>query len=154
MATETIARTLAQGTTKPDTTHQLSGITEESERQPRTRGRDDEDEQQNQQMCAFLQGAFRRHLEQRLPPRDDGGDGGGGGGGDDDDPPGPDDPFGWVNGPPQNLIPIPQAADIKAMGSLPRIFDGTRENADAFLTEFLGYLMLNQGVPGFEFPIC
>jgi hypothetical protein len=39
------------------------------------------------------------------------------------------------------------------MGSLPRIFDGDRTRADAFLTEFLGYLLLNQGVPGFESPI-
>jgi hypothetical protein len=39
------------------------------------------------------------------------------------------------------------------MGSLPRIFEGDRDKADAFLTEYLGYLMLNQGVPGFESPI-
>jgi hypothetical protein len=53
----------------------------------------------------------------------------------------------------QNMVPIPQAHDIKAMGSLPRIFDGDRTRAEAFLTEFLGYLILNQGVPGFESPI-
>jgi hypothetical protein len=51
------------------------------------------------------------------------------------------------------MVPIPQAHDIKAMGSLPRIFDGDRTRAEAFLTEFLGYLILNQGVPGFESPI-
>jgi hypothetical protein len=39
------------------------------------------------------------------------------------------------------------------MGSLPRIFDGDRSRADAFLTELLGYLILNQGVSGFESPI-
>jgi hypothetical protein len=39
------------------------------------------------------------------------------------------------------------------MGSLPRIFDGDRTRAEAFLTEFLGYLILNQGVAGFESPI-
>jgi Zinc knuckle len=39
------------------------------------------------------------------------------------------------------------------MGSLPRIFDGDRTKAEAFLTEFLGYLMLNHGVPGLESPI-
>jgi len=51
------------------------------------------------------------------------------------------------------MVPIPQAHDVKAMGSLPRIFDGDRTRAEAFLTEFLGYLILNQGVPGFESPI-
>jgi hypothetical protein len=39
------------------------------------------------------------------------------------------------------------------MGSLPRIFDGDRTKAEAFLTEFLRYLMLNHGVPGLESPI-
>jgi hypothetical protein len=48
------------------------------------------------------------------------------------------------------MVPIPQAHDIKAMGSLPRIFDGDRTRAKAFLTEFLRYLILNQGVAGFE----
>jgi hypothetical protein len=53
----------------------------------------------------------------------------------------------------QNMVPIPQAHNIKAMGSLPRIFDGDRTRAKAFLTEFLRYLILNQGVPGFKSPI-
>jgi hypothetical protein len=39
------------------------------------------------------------------------------------------------------------------MGSLPRIFDGDRTRAEAFLTEFLGYLVLNNGVPGLKSPI-
>jgi hypothetical protein len=39
------------------------------------------------------------------------------------------------------------------MGSLPRIFDGDRTQAEAFLTEFLRYLILNQGVTGFKSPI-
>jgi len=51
------------------------------------------------------------------------------------------------------MVPIPQAHDIKAMGSLPRIFDGDRTQAEAFLTEFLRYLILNQGVTRFESPI-
>jgi hypothetical protein len=51
------------------------------------------------------------------------------------------------------MVPIPQAHDIKAMGSLPRIFDGDRTRAKAFLTEFLRYLILNQGVAGFKSPI-
>jgi hypothetical protein len=48
------------------------------------------------------------------------------------------------------MVPIPQAYDIKAMGLLPRIFDRDRTKAKAFLTKFLGYLMLNQGVARFE----
>jgi hypothetical protein len=39
------------------------------------------------------------------------------------------------------------------MGSLPRIFNGDRTRAEAFLTEFLRYLMLNHGIPGLESPI-
>ena len=53
----------------------------------------------------------------------------------------------------QDMVPIPVTHDIKAMGSLPRIFTRDRTKADTFLTEFLRYLMLNQGVPGFESPI-
>jgi hypothetical protein len=49
-----------------------------------------------------------------------------------------------------DVVPIPQAHNIKAMGSLPRISDGDRTKAEAFLTEFLRYLMLNQGVARFE----
>jgi len=51
------------------------------------------------------------------------------------------------------MVSIPQAHNIKAMGSLPRIFDGDRTRAEAFLTKFLRYLILNQGVAGFESPI-
>jgi hypothetical protein len=51
------------------------------------------------------------------------------------------------------MVTIPQAHDVKPMGSLPRIFDGDRTRAKAFLTEFLGYLILNQGVAGFKLPI-
>jgi hypothetical protein len=53
----------------------------------------------------------------------------------------------------QDHVPIPLALEIRAMGSLTRIFDGDRTKAEAFLTEFLGYLMLNHGVPGLESPI-
>jgi hypothetical protein len=51
------------------------------------------------------------------------------------------------------MVPIPQAHDIKAMGLLPRIFHGDRTRAKAFLTEFVGCLILNQGVAGFDSPI-
>jgi hypothetical protein len=53
----------------------------------------------------------------------------------------------------QDHVPIPLALEIRAMGSLPRIFNGDRTRAEAFLTEFLGYLVLNNGVLGLESPI-
>jgi hypothetical protein len=39
------------------------------------------------------------------------------------------------------------------MGTLPQIFHGERDKADAFMNELLGYLLLNHNVPGFESPI-
>jgi hypothetical protein len=53
----------------------------------------------------------------------------------------------------QDHVPIPLALEIRAIGSLPRIFDRDRTKAEAFLTEFLGYLMLNHGVLGLKSPI-
>ncbi len=102
------------------------------------------------QVRATLINAFRRRLH---PQRQSGG---GGGPPDDDDPGygGGDPPDEEPNEPDlQDHVPIPQAWDIKPMGSLPRIFNRDRARADAFLTEYLRYLMLNQGVPGFESPI-
>jgi len=102
------------------------------------------------QVRATIIDTFRR----RLGPRQARGGGGGGGPPDDDN----DLDGGASNKEPngnhlQNMVPIPQAHDIKAMGSLPRIFDGDRTWAEAFLTEFLGYLILNQQVAGFKSPI-
>jgi hypothetical protein len=100
------------------------------------------------QICASIVNAFRRRLQgNRRPPNDDDDEG-------DDGPPGgggpPDqEPDGHL----QDHVPIPPALEIRAMGSLPRIFDGDRTRAEAFLTEFLGYLVLNNGVPGLESPI-
>jgi Retrotransposon gag protein len=67
--------------------------------------------------------------------------GGGGGGG------GP---------PPQNIpqIPITPTADIRAMGTSPRIFEGDRRQARDFIEELQSYIRVNQGVAGFESPIC
>ena len=39
------------------------------------------------------------------------------------------------------------------MGTLPRIFEGERDKADAFINELLGYLLLNADIPGFNSPI-
>jgi hypothetical protein len=38
------------------------------------------------------------------------------------------------------------------MGSLPQIFDGSREKAQGFIEEVKGYLRLNNGVTGFTSP--
>ena len=48
--------------------------------------------------------------------------------------------------------PIPPAADVKAMGSLPQIFYGDRSKADDFIEEVKGYFHLNADVPGYNSP--
>jgi hypothetical protein len=100
------------------------------------------------QIHASIVNAFRRCLQGNRQPPDDSNDEG------DNGPPrggGPPDqePDGHL----QDHVPIPPALEIRAMGSLPRIFNGDRTRAEAFLTEFLGYLVLNNGVPGLESPI-
>jgi hypothetical protein len=104
------------------------------------------------QVRATIIDAFRRRLRPRQAR------GGGGGGGPPDNDNNNDLDRGASNEEPdgnhiQDMVPIPQAHDVKAMESLPRIFDGDRTRAEAFLTEFLRYLILNQGVAGFESPI-
>jgi len=42
---------------------------------------------------------------------------------------------------------------VHVIGSLPRIFDGDRQQADAFINELLTYIRVNIGVPGFESPM-
>ena len=44
------------------------------------------------------------------------------------------------------------AADIKAMGSLPQIFNGDRSKADDFIEEAKGYFHLNTDVMGYNSP--
>jgi hypothetical protein len=148
--TETISRTLAEGTTQHQVTEELS---QPPEGPGRTRGsipfgadRLGGSYPDEEQVRTALFDAFRRRT------RHGGGGGEGGPPGDNDSDRGPpnDEPDGAGL---QDHVPIPPVHDIKAMGSLPRIFDGDRTRADAFLTEFLGYLLLNQGVPGFESPI-
>jgi hypothetical protein len=55
--------------------------------------------------------------------------------------------------PPNHLIPIQLAGEIKQAGMTPQPFDGERTKAEAFLRELRLYMMANQGVPGFESPI-
>jgi Retrotransposon gag protein len=56
---------------------------------------------------------------------------------------------------PQNApqIPIIPAADIRAMGTSPCIFEGDRKQARDFIEELQSYIRVNLGVTGFESPI-
>ena len=108
---------------------------------------------QSQRIASAMQQAFK----QKKPGRGSGPPGGGGGSG----PPGGgggQGPPGGGQGPPgggggQPLVaqqPVPPAADIKAMGSLPQIFYGDRSKADDFIEEVKGYFRLNADVPGYN----
>src|SRR5216683_1828652 len=142
MAAETIARTLTETTAQPDIAQQLSQSFEEptggtgGSRGSFPLGTNRLNNEETRVRAALIN-AFRRRLRPQGrnpggagPPDDDEGRGG--------DPP-DDEPY---DDDLQDHVPIPQARDIKPMGSLPRIFDGDRARADAFLTEYLGYLML------------
>ena len=76
-----------------------------------------------------------------------GGGGGGGGGGEGGPPPGQPAPVG------QGQAAIPAAADIKAMGQLPREFTRDRTKADDFIEEVKAYFRVNEDVAGFNSPI-
>ena len=153
MATETITRTLT-GEAQHETTGEslpaegsrrgLRSVPFGSDQLGTSRPSED-------RIRASIINAFWRCLQRDNgggPPGDDDNDLGGygppGGGG----PPNED-----PNGDLQDHVPISPALKIRAMGSLPRIFDRDRTKADTFLTEFLRYLMLNHGVPGLESPI-
>jgi hypothetical protein len=97
-----------------------------------------------------LRNALATALRRMCPGAPPGGGGGGGGGGSRGGGGG-----GGSGGvqlapiPPQQLVPVPLAANIRNMGTLPWIFEGERDKADAFINELLGYLLLNANVPGF-----
>jgi hypothetical protein len=155
MATETITRTLTESAQEHEIARELAqpsnGPGGDGRSVPFGADRLGSSQYTKGQVRATIIDAFRR----RLGPRQARSGGGGGGppDGDDNDSDGgasDEEPNGNHL---QDMVPIPQAHDVKAMGSLPRIFDGDRTWAKAFLTEFLGYLILNQGVPGFESPI-
>jgi hypothetical protein len=65
----------------------------------------------------------------------------------------PGDPAELGGIPPTHLIPIPLAADLRPAGMTPQVFDRDGTKAEAFLQELRLYMMVNQGVPGFESPI-
>src|SRR6266403_5422102 len=52
----------------------------------------------------------------------------------------------------QPLQPIAAAANVKAMGANPPIFDGNRDNTDDFISKVEEYLLLNDNVAGFNSP--
>ena len=153
MATETITQTLTESALQYETTHELAQPSNGSGQDGSIPFRADQlgsSRPTEGQVRATIIDAFRRRLGLR---RARGGGGGGGPSDDDDDLDGgasDEQPDGDHL---QNMVPIPQAHNIKAMGSLPRIFNGDRTRAEAFLTEFLRYLILNQGAAGFESPI-
>ena len=92
---------------------------------------------------AALKGHFDKALRRDGGGGGRGGGSGGGGGG----------TGGGGHPAPQPQQPIPAAADIKAMGKLPEIFGGNREQADDFIEAIKGYLRLNQDIAGFDSPI-
>ena len=52
-----------------------------------------------------------------------------------------------------HLVQIPANPDVHIIGSLPRIFDRDRQQADAFINELLTYICINMGVPRFKSPM-
>ena len=93
---------------------------------------------QSQKIASAMQQAFR----QKKPGGGGSGPPGGGGAG----PP----PAGGQ--PPAVQQPVPPAADVKAMGSLPQIFYGDHSKADDFIEEVKGYFCLNADVAGYNSP--
>src|SRR6267142_553971 len=51
------------------------------------------------------------------------------------------------------LAVIPQAADVRLMGSLPAVFLGNRAEAEHFINGIQAYIRLNREVPGFNSPM-
>jgi len=51
------------------------------------------------------------------------------------------------------LAVVPQAADVRLMGSLPAVFSGNRAEAEHFINGIQAYIRLNREVPGFNSPM-
>ena len=97
---------------------------------------------QSQRIASAMQKAFQHRKKPETPG---GGPPGGGGG-----PPGGGPPGGGQ--PPANQQPVPPTPDVKAMGSLPQIFNGDRSKVDDFIEEVKGYFHLNTNIPGYNSP--
>ena len=104
---------------------------------------------QSQRIASAMQQVFKQKKPGEgsgLPSGGGSGPPGGGGFG----PPGGGPPIGAQ--PPAAQQPVPPAADVKAMGSLPQLFYGDRSKADDFIKEVKGYFRLNADVPGYNSP--
>ena len=102
---------------------------------------------QSQRIASTMQKAFQQRKKPRppnggsgRPPRGGSGPLGNGGG-----PPGGGQP-------PAMQQPVPPAPDVKAMGSLPQIFNGDWSKVDDFIEEVKGYFCLNADIPGYNSP--
>jgi hypothetical protein len=136
MATETITRTFMSETQHEDLGESLpaDGSGRRLGSVPFGADRMGSSQPTEGQIRASIVNAFRRRLQGNRRSPDDSDDEG------DDGPPGGGGPPNQEpNGHLQDHVPIPPALEIRAMGSLPRIFDGDRTRVEAFLTEFLGY---------------
>jgi hypothetical protein len=121
MATETITRTLTESTLQHKVACKLAQPSNGSV--PFGADRLGSSQPTEGQVRATIIDAFRRWLGLRQAR----GRGGGGGPPDDSDSDDGGAPDKEPNGDHlQNMVPIPQAHNIKAIGSLPRIFDGDR----------------------------
>ena len=108
---------------------------------------------QSQRLASTMQKVFQQRKKPRLPRGGLGPPGGGSG------PPGGGlGPPGGGSGPPRGgqppatQQPVPPTPDVKAMGSLPQIFNGDQSKADDFIKEVKGYFCLNADVPGYNSP--
>jgi hypothetical protein len=54
--------------------------------------------------------------------------------------------------PPNTLIPVPAAANMRAMGNKPKNFYGDRAKADTFIEDVKAYLRLNEDVARYNSP--
>ena len=90
---------------------------------------------QSQRIASAMQQVF----QQKKKPGPPGGGGGGSG------PPGGGQP-------PATHQPVPPAADVKVMGSLPQIFYGDQSKADNFIEEVKGYFRLNADILRYNSP--
>ena len=108
-----------------------------------------------QRITSAMQKAFQHRKKPGLPNSRGSGPPGGGGGppgaGGSGPPRGGGGPLGGGQ-PPAAQQPIPPAPDVKAMGSLPQIFNGDQSKADDFIEEVKGYFCLNTDVPGYNSP--
>ena len=102
-----------------------------------------------------LTSAMQRAFQQRKRPGPLGGGSGPPGGGS-GPPGGGSGPPGGGSGPPGGGQPqnaqqlVPPAPDVKAMGSLPQIFNRDWSKADDFIEEVKGYFCLNADIPGYN----